>query len=581
MLNNIAFDIETDGIDPYRGARAFAYSICNKQGNIIVSREPKNIQNLFAKSDTALICHNYHFEYAVLKEQGFTKLDTVQWHDTMIMHQLLFNIAPSHALDAVANELCKDLKCRRRWKEIDDQITKAAKIYKTYDKIPADLMTEYQHNDVERTMLIFQSLYPIIEKDKSLLRCYQDEIDLVRVVIPLEKRGIMVCKSEAEKLLVWIKAELEKVGREINSMYKDYINLNSTKQLTNLLFNILALPSIAQTKKGNDAVDDSVLEELSQQYQNNEKIKKTLDLVIRSRAFTKGKAMVSSYIEESDENGIIHPHINTNKARTGRISCTKPNLLNISREIAPNTKYPIPARKCFRARPGYFLLAADYAGQEIRLLAELSQEKEMIELITKNGDPHALAASIFYGKKYIKGDKLKRTAAKNMQFGLAYGAGVATIALGLGLTVEEAEPGFNAYRKRFPKIANFAISSLTEAKNKGFITTSFGVKRYIQRDHLIAAGNAKIQSTGAGMIKRAQIGCHQFLEAWFPDIHIWLQIYDELIFEVHRRYINRLEHITKPLAEIMTTIPEITVPLAVEWKMSTYLWSQLKEVKNV
>jgi DNA polymerase I len=579
----LAFDIETDGLDPYKGARAFAFAVCDINGNITVSREPKNIQSYLIKGNQ-LICHNYHFEYSILQEQGFKGLDKVEWHDTMIMHQLLFNIARAHSLDVVAEELSKNYSDRKRWKEIDKQIAKAAKIFNTYDKIPIDLMTTYQSNDVERTMLIFQAMYPLIQADERLHRCYLDEIEIVWVTIEFEKRGMMISRQEAQKLLQWMDGELAKVDDEVYQLFKSYINLNSTKQLTNLLFNQLAIPPVSLTEKGNNAIDNEVITNLLDQFHDNKKIHTVLDLVLRCRAYTKGKAMVSSYIKAAGEAEIIHPHINTNRAQTGRESSSNPNMQNISKEISPRTFYPIPARRCFRARPGYVLYFADYSGIEMRLIIELTGEPELVELIKKNGDPHDLAAQLFYGAQYTSitdkiQKKTKRSAAKNSQFALAYGAQLPKIALSLGLTEQEAKPGYEAYCKRFPKIAGFMPKLRYEAKVKGFVITSFGRKLFIRQDHLMSGANYIIQGTAAGIIKRAQINCHQYLEQWWPEIHILLPIHDEIIFEVPRNIISKQKSFITGLREQMINIPEINVPLDVEWKMSTLLWSQAKEIK--
>ena len=396
---------------------------------------------------------------------------------------------------------------------------------------------------------------------------------------------MMLSSSESEKLIKWIRVELDKMDVESRKVFNGIVNLNSPKQLVKILFEDLQIPPLKMTKKGNNfAIDNAVIEELSIKYSNNPKISKILDLILRCRAYTKGMAMVSSYIVSAGKECIIHPHINTNKAQTGRESSENPNMQNISKDISLRTKYPIPARRCFRARPGHVLYFADYAGIEMRLIVELTGEPELMALVKNNGDPHGLAASIFYGDAYNNiqdkvQKKAKRSAAKNSQFALAYGANLPKIAATLGLTVEEATPGYNAYCKRFPFIAGFMPKLRHTAKVDGCVITSFGRKLYIRQDHLMSGANYIIQGTAAGIIKRAQIACHNILRNYFPDIHILIPIHDEIIFEVPRSRLPEQQKFIIMLTNAMTYMPEIEVPLDVEWKMSTLLWNQAKEIK--
>jgi DNA polymerase I len=583
----IAFDIETTGLNPYKGARAFTFATCSQDGVTHVDDNPRNIQQMLYNTDH-IICHNYHFEYSVLKAQGFIIPDRVQWHDTMIIHQLLFNLAYSHGLDEVALDLCSDRKLRNYWIRIDEQINKAKKIYGTFDKFPKELIHPYQRNDVERTMLIFQTLYPYIQQDSRLLRCYQDEIDLIKVTTEFESYGMMLDRKECMKLIRWIEGELTNAGQESYSLLKRHINLNSTKQVADLLFNQIGLPPVKVTEKKNNSLEFEVIDEMMSTYRDNEKVYKALDLVLRTRSYIHGLAMIQSYLNLADENDILRPHINTNQAASGRESSSKPNLQNVSKEVSLLTRYPIPARSCFRARPGCLLYPFDEKGIELRLIVEHTQEPELVELIRINGDPHDLAAACFYGDRYTQeNDKNKkralRSAAKNMHFALCYrinkpGKPIDLIANGLGLTVEEAKPGFDRYCERFPKMANFAIDSMDEARTTGCVYTSFGRKLHIPKDNPKAAANYKIQGTAAGIIKRAQIQAARVLRSKYPDVHILLPIHDEIIFEAPRRILKYEQEFINDISDAMTTVPEIGVPLAVEVKRSTLLWSQAKEI---
>jgi DNA polymerase-1 len=386
----------------------------------------------------------------------------------------------------------------------------------------------------------------------------------------------------------------------------------------------MGLVSNKKTKKGNDAIDNQVIAELIVQYKHDDQISKILDLVLKCRSYTSGMTTIQTYKDLSNENHILHPHVNTNRAITGRESSTNPNLQNVRKAVNLLTKYPIPARKCFRARPGYILYFFDYAGVEMRVIIELTGEEEMYQLIIDGGDPHRLAAEIFYGEIFTdsvlccnfaakmdkkfkfdlknknipngetiftwsesmfkRAQKLLRNAAKNMNFAIAYGAALPTIAEGLGLSIEETRPGFNTYCKRFPKIVNFTPLMRTYAKKFGYVETLFGRKLWVRKDLINAAGNTKVQGTAtAGLIKRAQIQVDKvlstFTQTYNLDIHLLLPVHDELIIEAERRTLQYEELFIETVSTAMTDIEEVTIPLAAEVKRSTLLWSQAKEIK--
>jgi DNA polymerase I-like protein with 3'-5' exonuclease and polymerase domains len=194
-----SFDIETTKLDAYRGAKPFSYSMCSPQGQSFYNDNPADIQTKVLKPKVELVCHNYHYEYSVLKECGYNIPTDIDWHDTQIEHQLLFNLAPKHSLDYVADTLCKDVKLRKYWREIDEQIDKARKIYGSYDLIPKDIMHPYQINDAERTTLIDSVLWPMIKEDQGMLKSYHDEIEVVKVTYKFESYGMMVDFNECEK----------------------------------------------------------------------------------------------------------------------------------------------------------------------------------------------------------------------------------------------------------------------------------------------------------------------------------------------------------------------------------------------
>lgn len=598
------YDCETTGLSAQRH-KMFSFCIGHEDGTVerwrLDGKDGKDPKKSWARlrefwADTSIqkVAHNWKFDRSFLVKAGIEIPEGTVCHDTMIISQLLRNLAPSHALDNLIWELCPGVPEVNEWKALDKKVHDIAKAkrgrnkdYSGYDQVPVHLMDKYMEADGIRCMLLFLTLFPDLRADEALFNDYLNEIELISVTQRLEFFGIMIDKPNCEKLIAHLRDEVDRVLADLHVLTGEFINLNKPDAVIRLLYKRMELPIIRFTDSGKPSVDKDTLLELREMFPENGP---TLDLVIKHRSYAKGITTVQDYIDRAawDPRGLIYPTIKTNHAKTGRESGENPNMQNVSKEGALKNPFPVPARRCFRALPGHVLYLADYSGIEMRLIVDAAGEEELIALIAQNGDPHALAASLFFGPDAPEGmrwaeadkaqKKILRSAAKNASFALAYGGGLAKIATTLMMTVEQAKPGFTAYCERFPKVAHFTQNTIAEARKNGFITTAFGRKLYVPKDAIYSASNYKIQGTAAGILKRAQVRVDKYLrEVWNDRIRIVIPIHDEIIYSFPRALFPQRAEILKEISRLMTTHAEIKVPLDTEWKMTTYTWDRAKE----
>ena len=563
MSKIFAIDYETDGLSPYHGAKAFAYVLtdCNT-GDTEVYRKDSScflskLKEVWGDCETAKVAHNLKFELKFTNHIGLNVNGTL--HDTMIMHQLLDNLG-RHGLDKVAKQYAAVEDCLR-WDKIDNKLSKAVKIYGSWEKVPVEIMDEYQRIDGERTALVFMTLYPLIQADKGLLNEYNMEIDLIKTTARMEDRGILLAKNEA----VALKDRMQKEVESINVG----VNLSSPKQLIELLYTQKKLPILKRTKTGAPSTDNEVLEQLNDP---------VVDSILKHRSFTKGVAMVDSYLESVNSQDIIHPNINTNHAATGRESSSNPNMQNISKD-STIYKYAVPARCCFRARPGHVWFLKDYSSVEMRLGVQGTKSKRLIELISNDFDFHDATAKAFFKDRYTNATgplkKDLRGKAKNVRFAMFYGAGIGLVCKMLGLPADEVKKGMDEDKQQFPEIYDFMHSCTRFAEKNGYIETFFGRRLRVPEDRPYVATDYCIQGSAAGVLKRAQIRVDEYLRFKTKDaVRLLLPVHDELIIEFPRTLFEYKEEILNDIDRIMCTFKEITVPMKVETEYTTTLWSK-------
>lgn len=434
------------------------------------------------------------------------------------------------------------------------------------DEVSCPVDSSEQEKAAWRAMIAFK-LVPILkEKIKSLgmEKLYRDmELPLVEVLSSMEKNGIYINRSNLEKQGRIVNDKILCIEKEIFDIAGHEFNINSPRQMGEVLFDELNLTPLKKTKSGKYSTNVEVLENLKNESPIIEKI-------LSYRMWTKLK---TTYIDAFD--GLIdgatrrvHTTFNQTVTATGRLSSSDPNLQN----IPVRKEEGKVIRSFFEPGEGYdYILSADYSQIELRVLAHFSKDKNLIDSFKKNEDIHARTASEVFGVSIDEVTPLMRRHAKAVNFGIVYGISDFGLSKGIGISRKEAAKYIENYFEKYSGVKSFIDRTVEEAHKNGFVTTMFGRRRELPSIHSKnfnerslaerMAMNTPIQGTAADIIKLAMIRAYRMTENAHLKSRILLQVHDELVMEVAE---NELEQVKFILVDAMEHAVELLVPLVID-----------------
>ena len=384
-----------------------------------------------------------------------------------------------------------------------------------------------------------------IEENNQQELFYNIEMPLIEVLASMEIYGIRVSKEELIQYQQELDKEIEELTKEIHWLAGEEFNINSAKQLGEILFEKLNLKGSKKTTRGWSTSAD-VLEKL---YDNHEIIPKILEY----RTYAKLKSTYADGLLSvlNEETSRIYSNFNQTVTATGRISSTEPNLQNIPIKIELGHK----VRKVFKPEKDYIFVDADYSQIELRVLAHLSQDEYLIQAFNDGQDIHKITASKVFNKSLDDVTSFERSAAKAINFGLIYGKQAFSLAQDLGITKAKAEEYINDYFDKYPKIKDFLDNIVESTKETGYTKTMFNRIRYvpeINSSNFVQRGvgqriamNTPIQGTAADIIKVAMVKVYNRMKKENLKSRLILQVHDELLIEAYKDEKDTIKEILK------------------------------------
>ena len=402
------------------------------------------------------------------------------------------------------------------------------------------------------------------ELDKNGMNALYSEIELplCDVLYRMETNGIAIDKNQLSQFGTMLSARIAECEQLIFGFSEEPFNINSTKQLGELLFEKLQLPPIKKTKTGYSTNAD-VLEKLKDKHP-------IIPAIMDYRMLTKlNSTYAEGLLKVIGEDGRIHTTFQNLVTATGRLSSTEPNLQN----IPVRTDLGAEIRKMFIPRPGCVLVDADYSQIELRVLAHIADDKVMQEAFNSGADIHTATASQVFGVAPENVTSLQRRHAKAVNFGIVYGISEFSLSEDIGVSRYEAKRYIDSYLENYKGVHAFMKNVVDDARNCGYTTTLYGRRRYIpelknSNYNLRQAGerialNAPIQGTAADIMKLAMLRVDSALKAQFPDAHLLLQVHDELIVECPEEIAQQVAAL---VSREMESVADLKVPLIAESK---------------
>ena len=388
----------------------------------------------------------------------------------------------------------------------------------------------------------------------------QIEFPLCQVLYSMEKKGILIDREQLSQFGQMLAERIDDCEKIIFSYAEEQFNINSTKQLGELLFDKLGLPVIKKTKTGYSTNAD-VLEKLKNRHP-------IIPAIMDYRMLTKLKSTYADGLMNGiGTDGRIHTTFQNLVTATGRLSSSEPNLQN----IPVRTDLGAEIRKMFIPRPGYVLVDADYSQIELRVLAHIAQDTVMQDAFIRGMDIHTVTASQVFNVEPENVTALQRRHAKAVNFGIVYGISEFSLADDIGVSRYEAKNYIENYLNKYRGVRDYMKCVVQDATDCGFTKTLYGRRRYIpelkssnynirQSAERIAL-NTPIQGTAADLIKIAMINVYNALADRYPDANLLLQVHDELIVECPEEIAN---DVASMVSEQMQSVAKLSVPLLAE-----------------
>jgi DNA polymerase-1 len=571
----IAFDTETTSLD-YMQARAVGVSFCIEPGAAAyvplghdyvgaptqLDRDSvlRRLQPLLEDPHKAKLGHHLKYDAHVLANHGITLAGMA--YDTMLESYVWNSIAIRHDMDSVAERYLGLTTIS--YEDVTGKGTKQI----PFSQVEIARAGEYAAEDADVTLRLHRTLWPAIDDEPLLKRLYEEfEQPLVPVLQRMERRGVLIDRERLRVQSCELERRAAELQTEAHALAGSAFNLDSPKQLQQILFETMQIPVLRKTPTGQPSTAEDVLEELAEEHALPR-------LILEYRGIAKLRSTYADKLptQINPTTGRVHTSYHQAVAQTGRLSSTDPNLQNIPIRTPEGRRI----RQAFIAPPGKVLLAADYSQIELRIMAHLSRDVGLQAAFAADRDVHQSTAAEVFGVLLDEVTPEQRRSAKAINFGLIYGMSAFGLARQLGIERSAAQNYVDLYFARYPGVKAYMDRTREQARDNGYVETVFGRRLYLpdirSRNRALqqyaerSAINAPMQGTAADLIKKAMIAVDAWCEAeGRGHAALLMQVHDELVLEVSADA-PTVQRVSAAIRERMVAAGEeaVSVPLRVD-----------------
>ena len=530
-----------------------SYENCSEQLPLDVIQ--KKLGPAIEKNQKKAVGQNLKFDIPILSRHGINLSEFLA--DTMLMSYVLNSTATRHGMDRLADYYLNYTTTKYT------DVTGTASKQISFAEVQIDVATDYAAEDADVTLRLFNTLSKLL-KEKPIQEKLLKEIEypLVHVLSRVEQNGAKIDKNKLGDHSKELGEKISDLSTQAFKIAGEEFNLDSPKQLLEILYEKQGLPVLRKTPKGQPSTNEETLQRLSEEYELPK-------IILQYRTLAKLKSTYTDSLIniENPKTQRIHTSYQQAITSTGRLSSTEPNLQNIPIKTAEGRRI----REAFIPEEGNTLISADYSQIELRIMAHLSEDKNLTNAFNNNIDVHSSTAAEVFGVAIEEITKDQRRSAKAINFGLMYGMSAFGLTRQLGITRAEAQAYLDAYFARYTGVRDYMDNIKAKAKEDMFVETIMGRRLYLNEINAAnglrrqaaerAAINAPLQGSAADIIKKAMLDIDKLILNEMSEVKMIMQVHDELVFECPK---ENADLVMEKMKETMEQTVELKIPLIAE-----------------